>query len=86
MDEVMSDPYAVERGLSITREHDGVGRITTNGPSPSLSATPVVPGRAAPIPGADALSILAEIGRDQEIDSLVAAGAVRLPETANPPV
>jgi crotonobetainyl-CoA:carnitine CoA-transferase CaiB-like acyl-CoA transferase len=84
-EDVMADAYAVSRGLSLTREHDGVGLVTTNGPSPLLSRTPVVPGRPAPVPGADALSVLADIGREDEIDALVAAGAIRLPETANPP-
>lgn len=84
-EDVMADAYAVSRGLSLTREHDGVGLVTTNGPSPLLSRTPVVPGRPAPVPGADAVSVLADIGREDEIDALVAAGAIRLPETANPP-
>jgi crotonobetainyl-CoA:carnitine CoA-transferase CaiB-like acyl-CoA transferase len=74
--QLMDDPWAVSHGLSITREHDGLGPVTTIGPSPRLSRTPPVPGRPAPIPGADAASILAEIGMLGDLDRLVSAGVV----------
>ena len=72
----MDDPGAQARGISITREHDGLGPVTTIGPSPHLSRTPAVPGRPAPIPGADAASILADIGMRGDLERLVAAGVV----------
>ena len=73
---LMDDPWAAAHGLSVTREHDGLGPVTTIGPSPRLSRTPAVPGRPAPIPGSDAASILADIGMLGEIDRLVADGVV----------
>ncbi len=73
---LMDDPWAQSHGLSITREHDGQGPVTTIGPSPRLSRTPAVPGRPAPIPGADAASILADIGMRSELDRLVKAGVI----------
>ena len=73
---LMEDPWVVQRGLSITREHEGLGPVTTIAPSPKLSRTPAVPGRPAPIPGSDAASILADIGMLGELDRLVQAGVV----------
>jgi len=73
---LMDHPWAISHGLSITREHDGLGPVTTIGPSPRLSRTPPAPGRPAPIPGADAASILADIGMLGELDRLVRAGVV----------
>jgi hypothetical protein len=74
--QLMDNPWAEAHGLSITREHDGLGPVTTIGPSPRLSRTPPVPGRPAPIPGADAASILADIGMRGELERLVTAGIV----------
>lgn len=73
---LMEDPWVVKRGLSITREHEGLGPVTTIAPSPKLSRTPATPGRPAPPPGSDAASILAEIGMLSELDRLVEAGVV----------
>ena len=73
---LMDDPWAQSHGLSITRDHDGQGPVTTIGPSPRLSRTPTVPGRPAPIPGADAASILGDIGMRADLDRLVAAGVI----------
>jgi hypothetical protein len=76
--QLMDDPWAEAHGLSVTREHDGLGMVTTIGPSPRLSRTPPVAGRPAPQPGADAASILADIGMLDRLDSLVEAGVVAL--------
>ncbi len=73
---LMEDPWAVARGLSITREHDGLGPVTHIAPSPKLSRTPAVPGRPTPQPGADAASILAGIGMLGDLDRLVEAGVI----------
>jgi crotonobetainyl-CoA:carnitine CoA-transferase CaiB-like acyl-CoA transferase len=62
VDDVMRDPWAEARGLSLTREHPGIGLVRTIGPVPRLSRTPVVPGRPAPLPGADGDAIRAELG------------------------
>lgn len=69
--ELMDDPWVQAHGLSVTREHEGFGLITTNGPSPRLSRTPPVAGRPAPKPGSDAASILADIGLGDRMEQLV---------------
>ena len=74
----MQDPWVVEQQLSATREHDDIGLVTTCGPAPRLSRTPVHIGQPAPKPGSDAQSILAEIGLADRLDSLIAAGVVRV--------
>jgi crotonobetainyl-CoA:carnitine CoA-transferase CaiB-like acyl-CoA transferase len=76
--ELMADPWVMAHGLSLRREHEGLGEITTNGPAPRLSRTPVQPGRPAPRPGADAASILTEIGLERDLDALSGRGTVRL--------
>jgi crotonobetainyl-CoA:carnitine CoA-transferase CaiB-like acyl-CoA transferase len=70
-DALMDDPLVVKRGLSMTREHDDIGPVTTTGPAPRLSRTPLVAGRPAPKPGSDAKSILSDIGMGTEVDRLV---------------
>ena len=77
--QAMLDPIADGHGLSIRREHDGHGPVLHNGPGRWLADTPPVVGRATPMPGADAASILRDIGRESDLDALVAASAVRLP-------
>jgi crotonobetainyl-CoA:carnitine CoA-transferase CaiB-like acyl-CoA transferase len=76
--ELMQDPWVVAHDLSATREHDDIGLVTTCGPAPRLSATPVHIGRPAPKPGSDAASILADIGLEHRLDELIAAGVVRV--------
>ena len=61
-EDAMQTEYAVARGLSITREHEGRGQVRTTGPSPILSRTPAIPGAPASVPGADEQAILAELG------------------------
>ena len=72
------DPYVRAHGLALTRDHEGLGPVTTNGPSPRLSRTPAVPGRPAPKPGSDAASILADINMSAELHRLVESGVVVL--------
>ena len=68
---LMDDPLVVKRGLSMTREHDEIGPVTTTGPAPRLSRTPLAAGRPAPKPGSDAASVLADIGMEAETARLV---------------
>jgi crotonobetainyl-CoA:carnitine CoA-transferase CaiB-like acyl-CoA transferase len=75
--ELMEDGWVRAHGLSITRDHEGWGPITTTGPAPRLSRTPVQPGRVAPRPGSDAKVILSEIGMANQLDRLVNAGVIR---------
>ncbi len=57
---LMADPWVEAHGLSLTRDHEGVGYATTTGPAPRLSRTPVVAGNPASMPGADGPAILEE--------------------------
>ena len=74
----MQDAWVVKHELSATREHDDIGLVTTCGPAPRLSRTPVHIGQPAPRPGSDAHSILAEIGLADRLESLIARGVVRV--------
>ena len=74
--ELLDDPWAIDRGLSITREHDEIGLVTGFGPSPRLSRTPVAPGRPAPKPGAQGREILEELGQGHQFDRLVEQGVI----------
>jgi crotonobetainyl-CoA:carnitine CoA-transferase CaiB-like acyl-CoA transferase len=76
--ELMQEPWVVKHELSATREHDDIGLVTTCGPAPRLSRTPVHIGKPAPKPGSDAHSILAEIGMADRLESLIARGMVRV--------
>ncbi|HSF29065.1 MAG TPA: CoA transferase [Candidatus Tectomicrobia bacterium] len=77
--ELMADPWVTAHELSLTREHDGMGLVTTCGPAPRLSRTPIRVGQPAPKPGADAHEILTQVGlSDREIAALIEAGVVRV--------
>src|SRR5262249_10244048 len=73
---LMRDPVVRAQGLSVTRDHDGVGPVTTTAPGIKMSLTPPVVGAPAPRIGSDAASILAEIGMQKDLDRLVAAGVI----------
>ncbi len=75
--QLMLDPWVIEHGLSVTREHMERGPVTTTGPAARLSRTPLVPGRSAPTPGSDAAEILGEIGLGDRLETLVSSGVVR---------
>ena len=77
--DLVAEPEVVGRGLSLSREHEALGTLRTCGPGPWYSASRVVPGCPAPLPGRDAESVLAEIGMDGEFERLVDEGVVRLP-------
>ena len=74
--ELQVDPWVVEHGLLLTREHDGLGLVTTNGTSARLSETPPQPGAPASRPGADARSVLATIGLEDQLQALETRGVV----------
>jgi crotonobetainyl-CoA:carnitine CoA-transferase CaiB-like acyl-CoA transferase len=56
--ELMSDPWVVGHGLSLTREHKNIGMIRTIGPVARLSRTPLVAGHPAPPPGSDRAAVM----------------------------
>ena len=75
---LVDDPWVIEHGLVVTREHEGIGLVTTNGPATRLSRTPVRPGAPAAKPGADAAAILDQYALGDRLDALVESGAVVL--------
>lgn len=77
--QAMDDPIALAHGLSLERDHDGVGPMRHNASGRWLPDHPAIPGRPTPVMGADAASVLADIGREADLSRLVANGAVRLP-------
>ena len=81
LNEVMSDPVVVRRGLSVIRDHDSIGLLRTTGPGPWLSHSRVDAGPPASPPGSDAASILADVDRADDLDPLVAAGIIRIPSS-----
>jgi crotonobetainyl-CoA:carnitine CoA-transferase CaiB-like acyl-CoA transferase len=74
--ELMRDAWVVSHGLSVTRRDASDSLITTIGPSARLSRTPVVPGRLAPAPGADAEAVLSKIDMAAELPRLVEQGVI----------
>ena len=74
--ELMHDPWVEQHGLSLTRQHQVVGLVTTNGPAARLSRSAVDPGAPASKPGSDALDVLTARGLSEDYDRLVACGAL----------
>jgi crotonobetainyl-CoA:carnitine CoA-transferase CaiB-like acyl-CoA transferase len=68
--ELMTDPWVVAHGLSVTREHGERGVITHTGPAPRLTGTPLVLGRPTPAIGDDTVELLTEIGLGDRIEAL----------------
>ena len=64
VEEAMTEYRAVTNGLSVTREHEGRGRVRTNGPSIKMSRTPVTVGRPAMLPGSAAAHVLGDRSSD----------------------
>ena len=74
VEEAMTEYRAVAKGFSVTREHEGRGRVRTNGPSIKMSRTPVSVGRPAMVPGSAAPEVLGDRSTDlSEIGVVVGA-------------
>jgi crotonobetainyl-CoA:carnitine CoA-transferase CaiB-like acyl-CoA transferase len=76
-DEVMERPEVRARGLSITREHPGIGPVRLGGPSRRLSRTPARPGAPVGPPGADTRAVIEALDPGVDFDELVARDVVR---------
>jgi crotonobetainyl-CoA:carnitine CoA-transferase CaiB-like acyl-CoA transferase len=76
--QLMQDPWALARGLSVTRRHSDGSMITTIGPPARLSRTAVVPGRPISPPGGDAAQVLAMIGMADKLDDMVQKRVIAL--------
>jgi crotonobetainyl-CoA:carnitine CoA-transferase CaiB-like acyl-CoA transferase len=82
--DLMTDPWVVAHGLAVTREHDCGQRVTTIGPGARLSRTPAVPGRPAASPGADAASVLRDIGLEDDYERLRRQGVIAVERAPAP--
>ena len=60
VDDAMTAERAVANGFSVTRAHEGRGRVRTNGPSIRMGRTPASIGRPAMLPGSAASEVLGE--------------------------
>nr|WP_280921545.1 CoA transferase [Sinorhizobium mexicanum] len=78
MDALMEDARVRRFGLSLTREHDGIGPVTTTGPAISLSRSPIRAGEPAPMPGRDGPAILQELGFADRLEDLVTRRVVAI--------
>jgi crotonobetainyl-CoA:carnitine CoA-transferase CaiB-like acyl-CoA transferase len=83
--ENMADPVHIARGLSILRDHPGLGRICNVGRSRRFSRTPVDPLFAAPPLGCDSRAIIDETGWGARFSQLVADGIVAEKSPAGTP-
>ncbi len=80
VEDLMTDEHVLERGTIIELDHPTAGRIRTMGSALHLAKTPTSTGGAAPVQGQHGVEILSGLGLSgEEIDGLVAAGAVRIP-------
>jgi crotonobetainyl-CoA:carnitine CoA-transferase CaiB-like acyl-CoA transferase len=77
--ENLDDPSAERRGLSILREHPGVGQVRNIGSWARLSLTPLDPLFAAPPLGWHSREIVEEVGLGDRFADLVASGVVAGP-------
>jgi crotonobetainyl-CoA:carnitine CoA-transferase CaiB-like acyl-CoA transferase len=75
--EVMDDPQVQAREMVVETEHPTLGRIRTLGTPIKLRATPLTPGRPAPLLGQHTDEVLEEAGYTTvEIGALRACNAV----------
>ena len=72
----MADPVHIARGLSILRDHPGLGWICNVGRSRRFSRTPVDPLFAAPLIGCDSRAMVGETGWGARFSELIADGIV----------
>ena len=74
--DIMSHPWAVSHGLTLRRDHGDIGLVTTSGPSPRLSMTPVEPGIPAQRPGSNADEIMKDYHMSEELPHLISSGVI----------
>ena len=74
--DIMSHPWAVSHGLTLRRDHGDIGLVTTSGPSPRLSMTPVEPGIPAQRPGSNAAEIMRDYHMTEELPHLINSGVI----------
>lgn len=82
INDVMSDPAVVRRGLSVVAQGPGDGLVRTTGPARWLSHSWIDAGHPAPEPGTDALAVLTAVGRQDRFEELLDAAVIRVPGSA----
>jgi crotonobetainyl-CoA:carnitine CoA-transferase CaiB-like acyl-CoA transferase len=85
-EELFEDERTKRRGLSIVREHPGIGPVRAPGPGPRLGRTRVEPARPAAAVGSDARDVLQSIGLEDQLDELIAVGAIAERQAERRPV
>jgi len=78
VEELMVDPYVIQRGLSVSQQVDGGGETTAPGLPARLSRTPMRLGAVTGRPGSDAANILAELGLQEELPKLEKAWVLQV--------
>ena len=77
IEQALSHPQTLARGMVVEQEHPVAGTVRTVGMPVKLSATPAQYHRAAPQLGEDTVAILGEFGYSEaEIDALIETGVV----------
>lgn len=77
LDEALSDPHNLSRGMVQELDHPTLGKVKTVGIGPKFSDTPARLRSTAPVPGQHTDELLREVGyTDAEIASLRERGAV----------
>jgi crotonobetainyl-CoA:carnitine CoA-transferase CaiB-like acyl-CoA transferase len=77
VEDVIEDPWCLERGLVVEAEHPRAGRLRTMGSALHLSRTPVSVAGRAPVLGEHTEEILLASGFPaEEIQDLIAAGVI----------
>ena len=74
--DLMTDPWVVAHGLSVTQTYKDGSAITTIGPPWRMSRTPVSPRHLVSPPGGDAAEVLASVGLADRLHDLVEKRAV----------
>lgn len=76
VEETMEDPAAKAAGLSVLRDHVGIGVVRSPGHAPNLSLTPAITTAPASLPGWDYREVLAAIGLADQAEELIANGTI----------
>jgi crotonobetainyl-CoA:carnitine CoA-transferase CaiB-like acyl-CoA transferase len=77
----MGDDIPIARGLSVTREHPGLGAGREVGQIQRFASRPGMTLSAATAPGWHTQEILTELGREGELEELLAARVVATHES-----
>jgi crotonobetainyl-CoA:carnitine CoA-transferase CaiB-like acyl-CoA transferase len=77
-EELMEDAWVRDHGLSLTQEILNLGKMRMPGVAVRMSRTPLRIGAPVNPVGADGAKVLAQIGMQDELEQLLASGALKL--------